>query len=222
MPLKLRIFRNARIIWRARPARARAVFTASAPPHVVTAAPKALRAWWVWRQVAGRNARRVTPKQRMLCYHSQGGRCNDCKLPLPKVFDVDHIVPKWAGGGSEQANLQALDKACHSKKTKAQDPYKLLRDLLKQGVIARDVITSTPRSPPAAALSAALPAQPRELISSENQLGRAARFATKLGRQLSVRSPTRALRGLAIKVLTVANRSGKGSGGQVAGPCTGC
>lgn len=226
MPLKLRVFRNTTSVWRARPARTRAVFTASTPAaYGSNAAPKALRAWWVWRQVVGRVTRRVTLKQRMLCFHSQGGRCNECKLPLPKAFEVDHILPKWAGGVSEQSNLQALDKHCHSKKTKAQDPYKLLRDLLKQGTITHDVITSMARSPPpAGALLAASPAVAgsREIISSENQVGRAASFAAKPEKQLSKHSPSRALRGFAIKLLTVATGSDRGSGGHVTGPCTGC
>ena len=197
MPLKLRIFRIACSTWRARPARVRAVFTASAPPRVGTAGSKALRGWWVWRRFVGRVARRVTPKQRMQCFHSQGGCCNFCKMPLAKGFHVDHIIPKYAGGGNEQANLQALYAECHRKKTQAQNPYKVIRDLIENGF--PDAGKPMPSFPPTAAA-------PREIISSEKQLaelGSAASFVMKKEQQLP--SPSRAVIGLMIAVLKVVN-----------------
>jgi 5-methylcytosine-specific restriction protein A len=34
--------------------------------------------------------------------------------------EVDHIVPKRAGGSDDRTNLQALCKPCHSRKTAAE------------------------------------------------------------------------------------------------------
>ena len=184
MPLKLRIFRSLRSFRRAQPARVRAVFTAAAPPGDGSLKP--LRAWWVWRHVVGRAARlQATPRQRKLCVHTQGGCCNACKLPLPKAFQVDHIVPVYVGGGNEQANLQALHVACHSEKTKAQDPHKLGRDvfqvLVKYG-ISLDVGDAAAADAPAALHEP----PPREVIRSERQnaRGQAGGLAKKQQEQL--------------------------------------
>ena len=213
MPLKLRIFRIARSAWRGRPAHVRAVFTASASLNGSIAAPKVAWSFLCARRISfGSSGRRVTPKQRLLCFRSQGGCCNHCKLPLAKGFHVDHVFPKSLGGGNEPANLQALHPECHRKKTQEQNPVKFLRILLERDLITRELYMALSGLPPAAALLP--PPQPREVISSENQLGRAASWATKPEKQLSMRSPMRVLRGVAITALTAVN--------QVAGPCTGC
>ena len=44
-------------------------------------------------------------------------RCG-CGLPSTQV---DHITPLRRGGSNERANLQALAKSCHSRKTAMQD-----------------------------------------------------------------------------------------------------
>jgi 5-methylcytosine-specific restriction protein A len=35
--------------------------------------------------------------------------------------EVDHIMPRAAGGGDDDANLQGLCKSCHSAKTASED-----------------------------------------------------------------------------------------------------
>jgi len=47
----------------------------------------------------------------------------------PSLFQVDHIVPLWAGGADTLANLQVYDNVLHNKKTAIQAvPLTLLRD----------------------------------------------------------------------------------------------
>jgi len=43
--------------------------------------------------------------------------CARCGAP---ATDVDHIIPKAAGGADDWTNLQALCHACHSRKTQRQ------------------------------------------------------------------------------------------------------
>jgi hypothetical protein len=44
----------------------------------------------------------------------------------PKLFEVDHNIPIWAGGGDTLENLQILDRPTHDKKTAIQNvPYVL-------------------------------------------------------------------------------------------------
>jgi 5-methylcytosine-specific restriction enzyme A len=45
--------------------------------------------------------------------------CVRCGAP---ATDVDHIIPRSAGGTDDWSNLQALCHACHSAKTAAQTP----------------------------------------------------------------------------------------------------
>lgn len=46
-----------------------------------------------------------------------GGICRICGKLIVGRIDVDHIVPKAAGGRDELANLQSCHAACHSRKT---------------------------------------------------------------------------------------------------------
>jgi 5-methylcytosine-specific restriction protein A len=43
--------------------------------------------------------------------------CVACGLP---ASEVDHKIPKARGGSDDASNLQALCKACHSRKTRQQ------------------------------------------------------------------------------------------------------
>jgi len=45
--------------------------------------------------------------------------CRSCKAKGWTVVatDVDHIIPKRAGGSNDMSNLQPLCKSCHSAKT---------------------------------------------------------------------------------------------------------
>jgi RNA-directed DNA polymerase len=65
----------------------------------------------------------------------QRNRCPFCKSQF-NIFDsvnweVDHIIPRFAGGKDEYSNLQLLHKECHEKKT-ALDLQKY-KDLKKKG-----------------------------------------------------------------------------------------
>ena len=50
-------------------------------------------------------------RARFLTYHPT---CEECGAP---ASDVDHVIPKRAGGPDEWHNLQALCHSCHSLKT---------------------------------------------------------------------------------------------------------
>jgi 5-methylcytosine-specific restriction enzyme A len=43
--------------------------------------------------------------------------CRRCRAPS---VTVDHVVPRYLGGGHQRANLQALCKRCHDAKTAAE------------------------------------------------------------------------------------------------------
>ncbi len=51
----------------------------------------------------------------------QKGKCNYCHLNfLPEdIIEIDHIIPRTAGGDNTTDNLQLLHKHCHDVKTKA-------------------------------------------------------------------------------------------------------
>lgn len=52
---------------------------------------------------------------------NQGGNCTWCGSHFDSnMVDVDHIIPKYAGGKDEYKNLQLLHRICHTQKT-AQD-----------------------------------------------------------------------------------------------------
>lgn len=57
-----------------------------------------------------RRLRRMILNQQPLCVR--------CGAP---ATDVDHIVPRAAGGDDSASNLQGLCKSCHSRKTSTQD-----------------------------------------------------------------------------------------------------
>ncbi len=58
-----------------------------------------------------------TTKKRVAA--EQTWRCNGCAQTLSHVFEVDHRTPLFAGGDNSEANLQALCRECHGKKTLA-------------------------------------------------------------------------------------------------------
>ena len=49
--------------------------------------------------------------------------CRACALAgwVTAASEVDHIVPRKAGGSEERANLQPLCKPCHARKTAIED-----------------------------------------------------------------------------------------------------
>lgn len=61
----------------------------------------------------------------------QGWKCNICKCILPSSFELDHIVPLWAGGEDNyQTNAQSICGTCHATKTQheAMERSKLVRE----------------------------------------------------------------------------------------------
>jgi 5-methylcytosine-specific restriction endonuclease McrA len=58
-----------------------------------------------------------TKKKRVAA--EQAWRCAGCSDTLSHVFEVDHRTPLFAGGDNSEANLQALCRECHGKKTLA-------------------------------------------------------------------------------------------------------
>lgn len=61
--------------------------------------------------------------------------CKACELELSN--EVDHLVPLERGGSNEDANLQGLDKTCHSRKTqyeqRIKDPAKVMQMVREEG-----------------------------------------------------------------------------------------
>jgi len=57
-------------------------------------------------------------RRRRQAFDRDGGRCRGCSASLAAdAFEVDHIVPRAAGGGHDLANLQILCAGCHARKT---------------------------------------------------------------------------------------------------------
>ena len=50
-------------------------------------------------------------------------QCDECRAAgrITVAEVVDHIVPLWAGGSNEDANLQSLSRACHDRKTRDEN-----------------------------------------------------------------------------------------------------
>lgn len=65
---------------------------------------------WKWRKLA----RQVLERDMHLC------QCEDCKGERLPATEVDHIVPKSAGGTDEPGNLQAINRDCHARKTRRE------------------------------------------------------------------------------------------------------
>ena len=61
--------------------------------------------------------RRVTPLQKKIVASDQGWKCRTCRQTLDYTYEVDHIQPLFQGGSNDIANLQALCRGCHGKKT---------------------------------------------------------------------------------------------------------
>lgn len=65
---------------------------------------------WAWRKLAAQILRR----DRYLC------QCEDCQGRRLPASEVDHIVPKVAGGTDEPSNLRAINSDCHARKTQRE------------------------------------------------------------------------------------------------------
>lgn len=72
-----------------------------------------------------------TPEDKKILYGEQGGNCKGCGVHFEiQHFDIDHIVPRVAGGSNELDNLQLLCGNCNS--IKGERPMEYLRARIKQ------------------------------------------------------------------------------------------
>lgn len=68
-----------------------------------------------------RPAGRAWQRRRLQLQLAQGSRCQGCgRLWLPERDQVDHRVPREAGGSDEDKNLQLLCDECHAAKTERE------------------------------------------------------------------------------------------------------
>lgn len=65
----------------------------------------------------GGNKRRVSESMKKHIASEQKWKCNLCHSILDGSYEIDHIIPLYKGGGNQAANLQALCRNCHGKKT---------------------------------------------------------------------------------------------------------
>ena len=79
-----------------------------------------------WSSRLGKYANMPTGKAKML--KRQDGKCPHCGLSFKHedVMEIDHIIPRTAGGGSSYKNLQLLHRHCHDEKTR--DDLKLIAE----------------------------------------------------------------------------------------------
>lgn len=69
-------------------------------------------------QSGGKTTKRsVSETKKKYVASQQGWKCGDCKQELNAWFEVDHIKRLEYGGTNEVANLVALCRDCHGKKT---------------------------------------------------------------------------------------------------------
>jgi len=69
-------------------------------------------------QSGGKSTKRsVSETKKKYVASNQGWKCGDCKNQLNAWFEVDHIKRLEYGGTNDVANLVALCRDCHGKKT---------------------------------------------------------------------------------------------------------
>jgi 5-methylcytosine-specific restriction protein A len=58
-------------------------------------------------------------------------QCADCTRDKATrhAHEVDHIIPVWAGGTDDDANLQAINRDCHAVKTAREAELRARNDL---------------------------------------------------------------------------------------------
>nr|AAQ91581.1 reverse transcriptase/HNH endonuclease [Chlamydomonas sp. CCMP1619]AFU83032.1 RT-Mat-Endo [Chlamydomonas raudensis] len=75
------------------------------------------------------NQQRVRPglsSRKVFLLKKQKGRCNwcGCLFRWDDIEEVDHIIPRHAGGLDKPGNLQLLHRHCHHRKTALESKYK--------------------------------------------------------------------------------------------------
>lgn len=71
-------------------------------------------------RVYGTEKRNVTNLMKKKVAADQGWRCAHCQETLDESYEVDHKLALYRGGTNEVANLVALCRNCHGKKTMAE------------------------------------------------------------------------------------------------------
>ena len=56
--------------------------------------------------------------------NQQENACGACKLALTPYYEIDHIIGLQFGGTDDEANLMALCRECHIKKSIKENRYK--------------------------------------------------------------------------------------------------
>ena len=79
-----------------------------------------------WSSRLGFHPNMPTSKAKMLKW--QEGKCPHCGLSFKHedIMEIDHIIPRQAGGGNSYKNLQLLHRHCHDEKT--WDDLKLIAE----------------------------------------------------------------------------------------------
>lgn len=82
--------------------------------HVKPASQRGLGAGWQALR------KRILERDCYLC------QCSECKASgrVRVAHEVDHIVPRFKGGKAEDANLQAINRDCHKRKTQDENGTK--------------------------------------------------------------------------------------------------
>ncbi len=83
-----------------------------------------------WSSRLGKDPNMPTSKAKLLKW--QNGKCTHCGLNFKEedVMEIDHIIPRKAGGSSSYKNLQLLHRHCHDEKT--WDDLKLIAEYQHQ------------------------------------------------------------------------------------------
>ncbi|MDJ0723976.1 MAG: group II intron reverse transcriptase/maturase [Prochloraceae cyanobacterium] len=83
-----------------------------------------------WSSRLGTHPNMPTNKAKLLKY--QKGKCSYCELHFKEEdrMEIDHIIPRKAGGNNSYNNLQLLHRHCHDKKTK--EDLKLIAEHKRQ------------------------------------------------------------------------------------------
>ena len=105
-------------------------------------------AYWGTRSVSNN----YISDQKLRLLRKQIGRCIACKgiFTPTDILQVDHIIPRSKGGGSNLLNLQLLHQECHEKKTAKKrteeiDSQAELAEQLCKGKPLRTVLEEKPR-----------------------------------------------------------------------------
>jgi len=95
--------------------------------------------------------------------------CAHCGCCLPPSFEVDHIVPLWAGGvDCWKTNAQALCPTCHASKTQRESIQRRDERRARREAAIRRAQSQHPPAPPLA--PPAPPAPPAPLTDEQIDL----------------------------------------------------